>query len=94
MYILYVWYSFINLLLLHVFVIIQVQVAHLQPDTITLVGEGVFPCIGFNLPNRLTEPSSTEYGSLRETALKNLISQEKTMADTAVERYTDNQVSK
>ena len=76
------------MLLVHVPLIIQIQVAHLQPDTITLVGEGVFPCIGFDLPNRLMEPSCTEYGNLREMAEKNLISREKSMAGKAMERYT------
>ena len=28
----------------------QVQVAHFEPDTIMLTGEGIFPCITFSLP--------------------------------------------
>ena len=48
---------------------IQVQVAHLQPDEITLVGEGVFPRIGFDLPSQLLDP---EHSQLRETAHKSI----------------------
>ena len=51
----------------------QVQVAHLQPDDITLVGEGVFPCIGFDLPSQLLEPGSSEYSQLREMAYKSTL---------------------
>ena len=53
---------------------IQIQVAHLQPDEITLVGEGIFPRISFNLPSKLTELSYTEYSQLRETAQQILAS--------------------
>lgn len=28
----------------------QIQVAHFEPDTIVLTGEGIFPCITFNVP--------------------------------------------
>ena len=48
---------------------IQVQVAHLQPDEITLVGEGVFPRVGFDLPSQLLDP---EHSQLRETAQKSI----------------------
>lgn len=51
----------------------QVQVAHLQPDEITLVGEGVFPRIGFDLPSQLLEPGSSEYTELREMAYKSTL---------------------
>lgn len=67
-----------------VFLVVQIQVAHLQPDEITLVGEGMFPCIGFDLPSQLTDPSYTEYESLRENALDNL--------KISCKRHTDNEV--
>ena len=51
----------------------QVQVAHLEPDEITLVGEGVFPRIGFDLPSQLLEPGSSEYSQLREMAYKSTL---------------------
>ena len=47
---------------------IQIQVAHLQPDVITLVGEGVFPRIGFDMPSQLLEPGCTDHSQLREIA--------------------------
>ena len=43
--------------------------AHLQPDEITLVGEGVFPRVGFDLPSQLLDP---EHSQLRETAHKSI----------------------
>lgn len=36
----------------------QIQVAHFEPDTIVLTGEGIFPCITFNVPR--VETSMTE----------------------------------
>ena len=65
----------------------QIQVAHMQPDIITLVGEGVFPRIGLNLPSQLTEPNCTEYNSLRQRARENLIS------TVGSERLAENPVS-
>ena len=44
--------------------------AHFEPDTITLTGEGVFPRISFNLPREVT---SENYSRLRKKALKNLL---------------------
>ena len=48
---------------------LQVQVAHLQADEITLVGEGVFPRIGFDLPSQLLDPGYSDHSQLRESAL-------------------------
>ena len=48
-----------------------------MPDAITLLGEGVFPCIGFNLPCQLTDPSHTQYASIREKAVDVLKAKEK-----------------
>lgn len=73
--------------LIIIFLVIQIQVAHLQPDTITLVGNGVFPCIGFNLPSQLTEP---KYSSLREMAEESLSSSHR---KSAMDRDSENQVS-
>ena len=48
-----------------------------MPDAISLVGEGVFPCIGFNLPSQLTDPSNTQYASIRQKAVEALRAKEK-----------------
>lgn len=49
--------------------LLQIQVAHFEPDTITLTGEGIFPRISFNLPREIT---SERYASLRDKAQENL----------------------
>ena len=54
--------------------------AHLQPEEITLVGEGVFPRIVFNLPSQLTEDSYMEYSQLRERARQTLVTREVTVS--------------
>ena len=43
--------------------------AHFEPDTITLTGEGVFPRISFNLPRDVTDEN---YSRLRKRALEKL----------------------
>ena len=43
-----------------VYGLLQVQVAHCQPDVLMLTGEGVFPRIGFTQPNQHTDPGLTE----------------------------------
>lgn len=49
---------------------LQIQVAHFEPDTITLTGEGVFPRISFNLPREVTNEN---YSRLRKRVLENLL---------------------
>lgn len=46
--------------------------AHFEPDTITLTGEGIFPRISFSLPREMTNPDIKHYSSLRSDALANL----------------------
>ena len=64
---------------------LQVQVAHFEPDTITLIGEGVFPRISFNLPRDVTHE---DYSRLRKRALEKL-----TPAEGPVEGDTANKDS-
>lgn len=49
---------------------LQIQVAHFEPDTITLTGEGVFPRISFNLPREVTNEN---YSRLRKRVLENFL---------------------
>ncbi|KAH9493176.1 hypothetical protein Btru_021958, partial [Bulinus truncatus] len=48
----------------------QIQVAHFEPDSITLTGEGVFPRISLDLPR--IEDEEGVYGKLVQEAKKNL----------------------
>ena len=59
--------------------------AHFEPDTITLIGEGVFPRISFNLPRDVTHEN---YSRLRKRALEKL-----TPAEGPVEGDTANKDS-
>ena len=70
----------------------QIQVAHLEPDAITLVGEGVFPCIGFNLPSNVTDRGCTEYDGLRKRAEKYLSHGKRGKSILATKRHGDSQV--
>ena len=50
---------------------VQIQVAHFEPDTIVLTGEGIFPCITFNVPRvetSMTEKNISAEGDVSDTA--------------------------
>lgn len=63
-----------------------IQVAHFEPDTVHITGEGVFPRISLDLPRALEGPHS----DLLKQAAENLGGPEPGSQDTSVQDPTSN----
>lgn len=50
-----------------VFQLLQIQVAHFEPDTVTLVGQGYYPRISFSLPRPIVQESSESLEEIKNS---------------------------